>query len=348
MPDKDYLDVELHTSPHFSRGQSVERIMFHVVLALVPIVLFSIYKYGIAAIAVIGTTTLVCVGTEYLVSRHLARRNDKTRSSLGDYSAVITGVLLGLTLPPGIPLWMAAAGGVIAMVVGKWTFGGLGQNPFNPALVSRIIMQAAFPVPMTTWHAAWDSKRFAGLIDSNLTLPFMQPVSDAISGATKLARMKFDQEFQDPFLLLLQGEGHGSLGEVSPLLILACGMYLAARRMLDWRIPTAIFVTIVVVSIMFHWWDAGQFPPATFMILSGGLMLGAVFMATDMVSSPVNPWGVWLYGGLIGLLVVIIRLFGGLPEGVAYAIVLANSIVPILNQLTRPRVYGVNTIGSQE
>ncbi len=201
---------------------------------------------------------------------------------------------------------------------------------------------------MTTWHAAWQSDRFTRFIDSNLTFPFMQPVSDAVSGATELARMKFDQQFSDSLPLMLQGEANGSLGEVAPLLILACGGYLAVRRMLDWRIPAAIFAAIIVASMAFHLIDDSQFPPATFMLFSGGLMLGAVFMATDMVSSPVTPWGIWIYGGMIGVLVVIIRLFGGLPEGVAYAIVLANSVVPILNQLTRPGVYGIKTISGQE
>lgn len=347
MPDTSYLDVELHTSPHFSRGQSVEKIMLNVVYALVPIVLFSVYKYGICAIGVIGVTTIAALGTEYLISRVISRAEPgEVTSSLGDYSALITGILLGLTLPPGIPLWMAAVGGIVAITVGKWTFGGLGQNPFNPALVSRIILQAAFPVPMTTWYPAWHSDRFTEFFSSNLALPFMQPVNDGVTGATALAKMKFDHQFAESIQVMLLGDPDGSLGEISPLLILACGGYLAFRKMLDWRIPAAIFIAMILISLAFNLYDDARFPPSSFMLLSGGLMLGAVFMATDMVSSPVTPWGVWIYGALIGVLVVIIRLFGGLPEGVAYAIVLANSVVPILNQLTRPRVYGIKTIGS--
>ncbi len=345
MADNNYLDVELHTSPHFSKGQSVENIMLNVVWALIPIVLFSIFKYGLSAIAVIGTTTFSCLVTEFIISRRIARKElGEAESSLGDYSAIITGILLGLTLPAALPLWMAFVGGVIAIVVGKWTFGGLGQNPFNPALVSRIILQAAFPVPMTTWYPAWQSSRFTEFISSTLTTPFMAPVTDGVTGATVLAVMKFDHIFLDSMDVMLLGEPHGSLGEISPLLILICGGYLAVRKMLDWRISLAIFTAMILLSLSFHLLDEARFPPASFMLLTGGLMLGAVFMATDMVSSPVTPWGVWIYGGLIGFLVVIIRLFGGLPEGVAYAIVLANSVVPILNQLTKPRVYGIKTV----
>jgi electron transport complex protein RnfD len=345
VPDTNYLDVELHTSPHFSRQRSVENIMLNVVWALIPIVLFSIFKYGLSAIAVIATTTLSCLLSEFVISRIVTKNELGTaESSLGDYSAVITGILLGLTLPPGLPLWMAFVGGVVAIVVGKWTFGGLGQNPFNPALVSRIILQATFPVPMTTWYPAWSSNRFSELISSTLTTPFMQPVTDGVTGATVLAVMKFEHIFLDSFSVMLLGEPDGSLGEISPLLILLCGGYLALRKMLDWRIPAAIFTAIILFSVFFHLLDDVRFPPSSFMLLSGGLMLGAVFMATDMVSSPVTPWGVWIYGCLIGFLVVIIRLFGGLPEGVAYAIVLANSVVPILNQLTKPKVYGIKTV----
>lgn len=319
--------------------------MLNVVWALIPIMLLSIFKYGLSAIAVIATTTFSCLVSEFFISRVIAKKElGEAQSSLGDYSAIITGILLGLTLPAAIPLWMAFVGGVIAIVVGKWTFGGLGQNPFNPALVSRIILQAAFPVPMTTWAPAWQVNRFTELISSTLTAPFMQPVSDGVTGATALAVMKFDHIFLDSIDVMLLGEAHGSLGEISPLLILICGGYLALRKMLDWRIPVAIFAAIIVLSLGFHLLDEARFPPASFMLLSGGLMLGAVFMATDMVSSPVTPRGVWIYGGLIGALVVIIRLFGGLPEGVAYAIVLANSVVPILNRLTKPRVYGIKTV----
>ena len=178
--------------------------MLNVVWALIPIVLFSIFKYGLSAIAVIGTTTFSCLVTEFIISRRIARKElGEAESSLGDYSAIITGILLGLTLPAALPLWMAFVGGVIAIVVGKWTFGGLGQNPFNPALVSRIILQAAFPVPMTTWYPAWQSSRFTEFISSTLTTPFMAPVTDGVTGATVLAVMKFDHIFLDSMDVML-------------------------------------------------------------------------------------------------------------------------------------------------
>ena len=334
-----YLDMELQTSPHMESGESVEKIMLNVTIALVPVVLFSIFKYGLSAIGLITTTVVFCLLTEHLISRALSGTAGNAQSTLNDYSALLTGVLLGLTLPPGFPLWMAAVGGVVSIAVGKWAFGGLGQNLFNPALVGRIFLQAAFPVAITTWNPSLASTRFTTFISTNLTFPFMKPVADGFTGATPLALMKFEHKMTEPLQLFFGGT-HGSLGEIAPVVILLCGLYLAFRRMLDWRIPASIFLTIILVSGIFYMVDSSRYPSPLFMLFSGGLMLGAVFMATDMVSSPVTPLGICLYGGLIGFLVVIIRLFGGLPEGVAYSIILGNSIVPILNRLTQPRVYG--------
>jgi electron transport complex protein RnfD len=252
---------------------------------------------------------------------------------------MITGLLLGLCLPAGFPLWMAFLGGVFGIGFGKIIFGGLGQNIFNPALLGRAFLQAAFPVAITTWPAA--ASDWWSLRGDNLALPFMSPgATDAVTGATPLGNLKFgDDPVVTPLLDLLLGTTGGSLGETSALLILLGGIYLAVRGHLNWHIPVSILASVFVFSGTFYALGLSPFSP-WFMLFSGGLMLGAWYMATDMVTSPVTNRGCWLFGVSIGLLVVIIRIWGGLPEGVMYAILLMNALVPFINRATQPRKFG--------
>jgi electron transport complex protein RnfD len=326
--------LEIRTSPHILSGYSVDSIMFNVVLALLPTTAFAIYAFGLAAILTLTTAILTCLLTERVVCRLSGRP-----STLDDWSVTITGLLYGLTLPPGLPLWMVAVGGVVAVGLGKALFGGLGLNPFNPALVGRAFLQAAFPVAMTSWVPAFTAGRFASLPSSTLTWPFTQPIYDGITGATPLALWKFDRGPTEATDLAL-GFVSGSVGETSSLLILLGGAYLIARRMMSWRIPIAIFSAVGVLSGILHLVDPQTYASPVFMLLSGGLMLGAVFMATDLVGSPMTPTGCWLYGALIGLLVVVIRVWGGMPEGVMYAILLGNALSPHIDNMIRPKVYG--------
>ena len=336
--------IELRAAPHVKRGVGVEKIMLHVVLALAPIAAFSVWQYGLSALALLATTTLTCLLTERLMNRMAGSAN-----SLGDWSATITGLLLALTLPPAFPLWMAAVAGFIAIALGKALFGGLGHNVFNPALVGRAFVQAAFPVSISTWVPAYFPERFTGFIPTSFTLPLMTPpdlaawvrqhVVDGFTGATPLARWKFENHVAEAGDLL-SGVATASVGETSALLILACGLYLAARRFLDWRIPVAVLGSAMLVALAFHLLDPGRYPPPVFVMLSGGLMLGAVFMATDMATSPVTPRGVWIYGAIIGVVTVMIRYFGGLTEGVMYAILIGNALTPLIDQYTQPRVFG--------
>ena len=321
--------LELRSSPHLRSGAAVDSIMRNVIWALLPTVAFAVYSFGLAALLTLLAALVSCVLTEAALNRTAGRPG-----TLGDGSVWITGLLYGLTLPPALPLWMTACGGIIGVAMGKYLFGGLGQNAFNPALVGRAFLQAAFPVAMTTWTPAMTAGRFSELPSALLAPPFATPVYDAVSAATPLALMKFEGEATATGDLLF-GLTSGSTGETGALLILAGGVYLALRRMLDWRIPLAIFGTVAALSALLHLWQ-----PQSFMLFSGGLMLGAVFMATDMVGSPVSTVGVLLYGVLIGLLVTVIRLFGGMPEGVMYAILLANAVSPHLDRLLRRRVYG--------
>ena len=328
--------LNISTSPHITKGGSVEVIMQNVVWALVPVALFAVYSFGISALLVLATAVLSCLLTEHLLCR-LSRKE----STVSDWSAVITGLLLGLTLPPVFPLWMTFCGGVIAIALGKFIFGGLGYNVFNPALVGRAVLQAAFPVAMTTWYPAFLENRFSTISASVLTFPFMEPAVDGATGATPLAAFKFDQVTTNTADLAL-GQISGSTGETCAILILIGGIYLAARNMLNWRIPVAVLGSVFVLSGIFHLVDSEIYPPPVFTLFSGGLMLGAVFMATDMVASPITPLGVVVYGAIIGIMVVVIRLWGGLPEGVMYAILLANAISPHIDNMIKHRVYGTS------
>lgn len=328
-----YLEMALRTSPHITRGVDVEVIMRNVVYALLPMVAMAVYAFGLSALLLLLVCTLSAMATEHALARFSGKP-----STLRDHTAIITGLLLGLTLPPGFPLWMGAVGGFIAIALGKALFGGLGFNIFNPALVGRAFLQAAFPVAITTWNAPLAADRFSELIGTTLALPLMKAAPAATTGATPLAAMKFDR-YLTPNLDLALGTVSGSTGETSAVLILAGGIYLGWRKMLDWRIPVGILATVFLLSGLLHLTNR-SYPPPLFMLLSGGLMLGGVFMATDMVTSPVTPLGVWIFASFIGALTVIIRVWGGLPEGVMYAILLANALTPLINLYTQPRIYG--------
>ena len=337
-------NVLLRTSPHLRVAPPVNVIMRNVVYALLPVCAFSIYQFGISVLALLIVCTGTCVLTEHAISRLAGRP-----STINDWSAVITGILLALILPPGFPLWMGAVSGFIGIAIGKAFFGGLGYNVMNPALVGRAFAQAAFTVPITTWTPYLVETRFSQFIPSTLTLPFLKPkpitewlaqaAPDGFTGATPLALMKFDQQPTEAIQLMV-GTTAGSAGETSALLILVCGLYLVFRRMMDWRIPFSILVVAGGMSGIFHWINPEVYPDPVFTLCSGGLMLGAVFMATDMVASPVTPAGVWIYGALIGFVTVLIRFWGGLNEGVMYAILLGNAFSPLIAMVTQPRIYG--------
>jgi electron transport complex protein RnfD len=236
-------------------------------------------------------------------------------------------------------MWMAFLGAVVAILVGKLLFGGLGQNVFNPSLTGRAFLQASFPVAITTWSVQSNFSGFFHVRGDTFALPFSIPTFDAVTTATPLAKMKFEHvptQVSD----LLFGQIPGSTGETCAILILLGGLYLAYRRFLQWQIPVSIFATVAVFATILHMVNADKYPGALQHLLSGGLMLGAVFMATDPVTSPLTPRGAWIFGFGIGVLVVLIREFGGLPEGVMYAILLMNGATPLIDRFTQPKIYG--------
>lgn len=336
--------IEIRSAPHIKGPRNVEQIMFHVIGSLMPVCGFYVYQYGVSALASILVVTISCLLTELAFTR-----TGTQSGSLVDGSAVITGLLLALSLPPGFPLWMGAVGGVVSIALGKALFGGIGFNVFNPALVGRAFVQAAFPVAIASYTPSLLPGRFIDFIPSSLAWPLMTPPDvaawlaahhiDGVSGATPLAKWKFEGVLAAPFELLMSLSGHMAVGP-SPLLILLCGAYLAARRFLDWRIPVAVIGSAGLTAYVLFAIDPVRYPNPLFMLFSGGLVLGAVYMATDMATSPVTPRGMWVYGALIGLLTVLIRFYGGLPEGVMYAILLGNAATPLIERITQPTPFG--------
>ncbi len=336
--------MEIQSAPHVKGSRTVEMIMRHVVWSLLPICAFYVFQYGISALASILVVTATC-----LYAERVFVRTGTQAGNLADYSAVITGLLLALTLPPGFPLWMGAVAGAVSIALGKALFGGIGFNVFNPALVGRAFVQAAFPTSIATYTPSFLAGRFTEFIPSSLAWPLMTPADaavwlklknlDALAGATPLAKWKFDGVVANAFELLTSLSGNMAVGP-APALILLCGLYLAVRRFMDWRIPIAILGSAALTAWLLYAFDSARYPNPFFMLFSGGLILGAVYMATDMVTSPVTPRGMWVYGGLIGLLTVVIRYYSGLPEGVMYAILIANAASPLIEKVTQPVTFG--------
>jgi electron transport complex protein RnfD len=341
--------IEIRPAPHVKGERNVEKIMRNVVWSLLPICAFFVYQYGISALASIVVVTGACLLTERWF---IATGTQSGR--LGDWSATITGLLLALTLPPGFPLWMGAVAGFVAIALGKGLFGGLGFNVFNPALVGRAFVQAAFPTAIATYTPSFLPGRMFEFVPSSLAWPFTVPADavawlnakqlDALAGATPLAKWKFEGVLAEAGDLLTSLSGHMAVGP-SPLLIIACGIYLASRRYMDWRIPMAVLGSAGAVAWTLYAYDSVHYPNPFFMLFSGGLVLGAVFMATDMATSPVTPRGMWIYGGLIGVLTVMIRYYGGLPEGVMYAILIGNATTPLIERITQPVPFGKRGLG---
>jgi len=300
------------SSPHLHCGMNTRDIMRDVVIALIPALIASVWLFGFRALAV----EVVCVASA-LASEYLSRNVMKRPQTVGDLSCVVTGLLLALNLPVTAPLWQAAFGSVVAIVVAKQMFGGLGQNFVNPALVGRIVLMGSFPDAMNNWVTplAWTGK------------------ADAVSGATPLAMLATDAAAEIDSISLLFGLRGGCLGETCAVALLIGGIYLVIRHVISPLIPTIYIGTVFVLT-----WILGADPVVH--ILSGGLMIGAIFMATDYATCPINKWGKVVYAVGCGALTVLIRLYGSLPEGVSFAIVIMNILTPLIERLTRPRPFG--------
>lgn len=295
-------------SPHIHTPRTTGGAMRHVLIALLPAVFCALYYFGLPALSVLAVSVLSCVAVEWAVTRYMLRRP----STIGDCSAVLTGVLLALNLPANLPLWIVAVGAVVAIGIAKMAFGGLGCNIFNPALVGRVFLLISFPVAMTTW-------------------PLPDPGfgdADGATGATMLSLMSAMAEGPTDSQLFFGNVG-GSMGETSAVAILIGLVYLLAMRVIRIDIPLAVVLGFSAIELL-----AGANPLTG--VISGGLLLGAVFMATDYVTSPMTRSGAWLYGILIGIITASIRLWGSYPEGVSFAILVMNGATPLINRYMRP------------
>lgn len=313
--------------PHIRTPESTPRIMFSVVAALIPATLVGLYFFGSNAAWTLLWSVGSALGTEWLI-----RRTRGEKDTLGDGSAAVTGLLLGLTMPPSSPWWLSAIGGAFAIGIGKQVYGGLGHNIFNPALISRVFLLIAFPVEMTTWPIV--APPFPGL--------------DVVTGATPLGQLQVGRltgkglgEAADLSLgAAFVGSIGGSLGETSAIALLIGAGYLFAKRILTWQIPVTMLLSAVLFALVFWLIDPHRYASPLFHLLTGGLLIGAFFMATDMVTSPTTPRGQIVFGVGCGLLTMVIRTWGGYPEGVSFAIVIMNAFSPMIERYTRPRRYG--------
>ena len=317
----------LSSSPHIHSGETTDKVMRIVIYALLPATLLSIYFFGLPALSVVLICTLGCVGFEALACKLMQRP-----LAIADGSAALTGILLALNLPPTTPWWISLLGAAIAILVGKQIYGGLGYNPFNPALVARVVLLISFPVQMTTWTTPTP-------LGSGL---------DAVTTATPLGEMKtsvmltgqLPELATSGFVDYFTGNMSGCMGEVSALALLLGGLFMLYKKVITWHTPVSYLGTVVVIGGLFWAIDPSRYPSPLFHLITGGLMLGAFYMATDMVSSPVTHKGMLIFGFGCGLLTVLIRLFGGYPEGVSFAILLMNATTPLIDRFCRPKIYG--------
>ena len=315
-------------SPHVHGGDSVKKNMYGVLIALIPAFLVSLYFFGLGALIVTATSVAACLFFEWAIGKFLMKKETTT---ICDGSAVITGVLLAFNLPSNLPIWIIILGALFAIGVGKMSFGGLGNNPFNPALAGRVFLLLSFPMQMTSWPVVGQLTAYTDATTAATPLNLMKQIAGGNLEALKDLPSSFD---------LLIGNNGGCLGEVSALALLLGLAYMLWKKIITWHIPISILATVFVFSGIMHLVDPELYVSPVLQLLTGGLMLGAIFMATDYVTSPMSKKGMLIYGVCIGLLTVIIRLFGAYPEGMSFAILIMNAFTPLINTYCKPKRFG--------
>jgi electron transport complex protein RnfD len=323
--------LNVSPSPHTHGKETTRKLMFGVVLALMPALFTSVFYFGIGAVIVTTTSIISCLVFEYLIQRFILKKP----ISVTDGSALVTGLLLAFNLPSNIPVFIIIIGSLVSIGIAKMTFGGLGNNPFNPALVGRVFMLISFPVQMTSWPVP------AG---------FKTGYTDAITGATPLAIIKEGIKNGESLSRLMEkvpttiqmflGNMGGSMGEVAAVALLIGFAYMLIKKIITWHIPVSIVGSIAVFTTILWLINPESNADPMFHILAGGVLLGAIFMATDYVTSPMNPKAMIIYGCGIGILTVIIRVYGAYPEGVSFAILIMNAFVPLMNAYIKPNPFG--------
>ncbi len=323
--------ITISPSPHVYEDTTVKRLMLDVVIAMLPVLAISIYFFGMGAIIVTLTAVVSCLAFEWLIQKYML----KQEPSITDGSALVTGVLLAFNIPTNLPIGIIIIGSLVAIGVGKMSFGGLGNNPFNPALVGRVFLLISFPVQMTSWP---------------VPTGFSNSYTDAVTGATPLGVMKEGigagesvSAIMDKIpshMEMFYGHMGGSMGEIAAVALLLGFVYLLIRKVITWHIPISIIATIAIFTGILWMINPEANADPIFHLLTGGVLLGAIFMATDYVTSPMSVKGMWIYGVGIGTITVLIRVFGAYPEGVSFAILIMNAFVPLINMYIKPKRFG--------
>jgi electron transport complex protein RnfD len=323
--------LNVSPSPHQQSPASTRKLMYGVVIALLPALAASVYYFGMGAIIVTLTSVLSCVAVEYLIQKFIL----KTKPSISDGSAIVTGLLLAFNVPSNLPVLIIVIGAIVAIGIAKMTFGGLGSNPFNPALVGRVFLLISFPVRMTSWP---------------VPSGFHTSYTDAVTGATPLGMLSEGVKNGEAVSAIMDkipshmqmfyGRMGGSMGEVAALALIIGGIFLLWRKIITWHVPVSILLTVTLFTGIMWLIDPTKYADPVFHLLTGGLMLGAIFMATDYVTSPMTHKGMIIYGVGIGVITVLIRNWGAYPEGVSFAILIMNAFVPLLNMYIKPRRFG--------
>lgn len=323
--------ITVSGSPHVHDNQSVPKIMWGVVIALVPALLVSLWYFGIGALVTTLIAVLSCVILEYAISKYML----KIQPTITDGSAVVTGILLAFNVPSNIPWWQLVIGSIVAIGVAKMSFGGIGKNPFNPALIGRVFMLISFPVDMTTWPLPIQN-RFT-LVDALTGPTSLGVVKEGVKNGESLSSILTNiPDYVD----MLYGNMGGSLGEVSAAAILLGGLFMIFRKIITWHIPVSYLLTVVLFTGVLWFINPESYVDPIFHLLAGGLMLGAVFMATDMATSPMTWKGMLVFGFGCGVLTVLIRIWGAYPEGVSFAILIMNAVTPLINKGFKPKRFG--------
>ncbi|MEW5894343.1 MAG: RnfABCDGE type electron transport complex subunit D [Candidatus Omnitrophota bacterium] len=318
------IPLTVALSPHTYSKESIETLMYGVIIALIPAGLMGIYVFGFNALVITLTAVFSCVALEFLVQKYVL----KVPVRAFDGSAIITGTLLAFNLPSNLPLWMVVIGSAAAILIAKMTFGGLGNNPFNPALIGRVFLLFSFPVHMTTWPKPFDAVTAA------------TPLGILKEGVKEGKNVSELMQQMPGYFDLFLGRMGGCIGEISALALLIGFVYLLWKKIITWHIPVSMVGTIFVFTGLLWLSNPERYADPLFQILTGGVMLGAIFMATDYVTSPMTKKGMLIFGALIGVLTVLIRIFGSYPEGVSFAILISNAFVPLINRYCKPRRFG--------
>lgn len=318
-------------SPHIHGNDSTKKIMYGVVIAMIPAMLVSVYFFGLDAVRVLLLAVVACLFFEWLIQKYLI----KGPLTISDGSALVTGILLAFNLPSNLPGWMIIIGALVAIGLAKMSFGGLGKNIFNPALVARVFLLISFPVQMTTWPKP--SPITEGLVDVITGPTALTTVKEGFKAGKTMQEMSSELPTNIDYLI---GQTGGSLGEVSALALILGGIYMLWKRIITWHIPGSIIGTVVIFTGILWGFDSQHFADPAFHLLAGSMLLGAIYMATDMVSSPMTKGGQLVYGVGIGILTVLIRVWGAYPEGVSFAILLMNAVTPLINRGFKPKRFG--------